>query len=36
VKLLMIEGAGHFEPVDPKSSAWPKVKDEVLALLKAK
>ncbi|HKX30488.1 MAG TPA: alpha/beta hydrolase [Blastocatellia bacterium] len=33
VKLLMLEGAGHFEPVDPKSAAWPKVKEAVLALL---
>jgi acetyl esterase/lipase len=33
VRLLVIEEAGHFEPIDPKSSAWPKVKAEVLALL---
>lgn len=34
VKLVVIEGAGHFEVVDPKSSAWPRVKEEILVLLK--
>jgi acetyl esterase/lipase len=34
VKLVVIEKAGHFEVIDPKSSAWAKVKDEVLSLLK--
>jgi acetyl esterase/lipase len=27
------EGAGHFELIDPRSSAWPMVRDVVLALL---
>jgi hypothetical protein len=30
----VIEKAGHFEVVDPKSFAWEAVRDEVLALLK--
>ncbi len=34
VKLIMIENASHFEPVDPSSSAWPGVKEEVSKLLK--
>lgn len=34
VKLIVIEKAGHFEVVDPKSAAWPIVKDEVMRLLK--
>ncbi len=33
-KLVVIEKAGHFEVVDPKSSAWDAVRDEVLTLLK--
>jgi len=33
-KLIVIEKAGHFEVVDPKSFAWETVKNEVLALLK--
>ena len=33
-KLAVIEKAGHFEVVDPKSFAWEVVRDEVLALLK--
>jgi acetyl esterase/lipase len=33
-RLVVIEKAGHFEVVDPKSFAWQAVKDEVLALLK--
>jgi acetyl esterase/lipase len=33
-KLVVIEKAGHFEVVDPKSFAWEAVRDEVLALLK--
>ena len=33
-KLILIEKAGHFEVVDPKSSAWEAVRDEVLGLLK--
>jgi acetyl esterase/lipase len=33
-KLVIIEKAGHFEIVDPMSTAWPVVKNEVLGLLK--
>jgi acetyl esterase/lipase len=33
-KLVVIEKAGHFEIVDPKSFAWEAVRNEVLALLK--
>src|SRR5215470_159120 len=33
-KLVVIEKAGHFEVVDPKSFAWESVKNEVLALVK--
>jgi acetyl esterase/lipase len=33
-KLVMIEKAGHFEVVDPKSFAWEAVRNEVLTLLK--
>lgn len=32
--LVVIEKAGHFEVVDPKSFAWEAVRDEALALLK--
>jgi acetyl esterase/lipase len=35
VKLVVIEKAAHFEVVDPKSFAWARVRDEMLALLKA-
>jgi acetyl esterase/lipase len=35
-KLVVIEKAGHFEIVDPKSFAWETVKNEALALLKAR
>src|SRR5215475_3793824 len=35
-KLVVIEKAGHFEIVDPKSFAWETVKNEALALLKTK
>lgn len=34
-KLVVIEKAGHFEIVDPKSFAWEAVREEVLMLLKA-
>ncbi|MCI0387488.1 MAG: alpha/beta hydrolase [Acidobacteria bacterium] len=34
VKLVVIEKAGHFEVVDPKSFAWDPVRTQVLALLK--
>jgi acetyl esterase/lipase len=33
-KLVVIEKAGHFDVVDPKSFAWEAVRNEVLALLK--
>ena len=33
-KLVVVEKAGHFEVVDPKSFAWEAVRNEVLALLK--
>jgi pimeloyl-ACP methyl ester carboxylesterase len=33
-RLVVIEKAGHFEVVDPKSFAWETVRNEVLALLK--
>jgi acetyl esterase/lipase len=33
-RLVVIEKAGHFEVVDPKSFAWEAVRNEVLALLK--
>src|SRR5215813_8632222 len=33
-KLVVIEKAGHFEVVDPKSFAWESVRNEVLALVK--
>jgi pimeloyl-ACP methyl ester carboxylesterase len=33
-KLVVIEKAGHFEVVDPKSFAWEAVRNEVMALLK--
>src|SRR5262249_1970911 len=33
-KLVVIEKAGHFEIVDPKSFAWETVRGEALALLK--
>ncbi|MCG3162458.1 MAG: hypothetical protein JMDDDDMK_03712 [Acidobacteria bacterium] len=34
VKLVVIEKAAHFEVIDPKSFAWARVRDEILALLK--
>jgi acetyl esterase/lipase len=33
-RLVVVEKAGHFELVDPKSFAWAQVKAEILALLK--
>lgn len=33
-ELIVIEKAGHFEIVDPKSAAWPSVQQAVLSLLK--
>ncbi len=33
VAVEVVEGAGHFELVDPSSSAWPAVRDAVRALL---
>jgi len=35
-KLIVIEKAGHFEIVDPKSLVWEAVRNEALALLKVK
>jgi len=32
-KLIEVAGAGHFELIDPQSSAWPVVKEAVLELL---
>lgn len=34
VKLIALEGVGHFELISPQSSAWPFVKTEVRSLLK--
>jgi acetyl esterase/lipase len=33
-KLIEVAGAGHFELIDPQSSAWPVVKEAVLGLVK--
>jgi acetyl esterase/lipase len=33
VELLTLEGAGHFEPVDPQAAEWPAVLDAIRALL---
>jgi len=33
VTLVTIPGAGHFEPIDPRSSAWPVVRESVGRLL---
>jgi pimeloyl-ACP methyl ester carboxylesterase len=33
VVVEVIEGAGHFELIDPRSSAWPVVREAVRALL---
>jgi hypothetical protein len=32
-KLIEVAGAEHFEPIDPRSSAWPVVKEAVLELV---
>ena len=32
-KLIEVAGAGHFELIDPRSSAWPVVKEAVLELI---
>jgi acetyl esterase/lipase len=32
-KLIEVPGAGHFELIDPRSSAWPVVKEAVLELV---
>ena len=32
-KLIEVAGAGHFELIDPRSSAWPVVKEAVLELV---
>lgn len=34
VELVAVERVGHFELVDPKSAAWPKVQEAVLSLVK--
>lgn len=34
VKEITIEGAGHFELIDPKSDAWKKIRAEIDALMK--
>ncbi|HMA36210.1 MAG TPA: alpha/beta hydrolase [Chloroflexia bacterium] len=33
-RLVALPGAGHFEPIDPRSRQWPIVQDTVLALLR--
>jgi acetyl esterase/lipase len=33
-KLIEVAGAGHFELIDPRSSAWPVVKEAVIELVK--
>lgn len=33
VHLLEVEGAGHFDPIDPTSTAWKQVQDAVLRLV---
>ena len=33
-KLIEVAGAGHFELIDPRSDAWPAVKNAVLELVK--
>jgi pimeloyl-ACP methyl ester carboxylesterase len=33
-KLIEVAGAGHFELIDPRSSAWPMVRGAVLELVK--
>jgi pimeloyl-ACP methyl ester carboxylesterase len=35
VKLVVIEKAGHFELVDPQSSAWLQINNEILAFFKS-
>ncbi|WP_433965407.1 hypothetical protein [Tunturiibacter gelidiferens] len=32
--MIEVAGAGHFELIDPRSSAWPVVKEAVLELVK--
>lgn len=34
VRLIVLEGAGHFEVIDPQSSVWPVIENEVFSLLK--
>jgi pimeloyl-ACP methyl ester carboxylesterase len=31
--LIPLPGAGHFEPIDPRSDEWPVVQDAVLSML---
>ena len=35
VQLVEIENAGHFEMIDPRSTAWPKIVETVMAALKS-
>ena len=35
-RLVRIEGAGHFELIDPRSGAWPGVSEAVLNILEPK
>ena len=32
-ELVTLEGAGHFEPIDPQANEWPRVLDVIRALL---
>jgi len=34
VTLVEVRKAGHFEPIDPRSAAWPKIEEAVLRLLR--
>ena len=33
VELITLQGVGHFEPIDPRSAAWPTVRQAVWSLL---
>jgi hypothetical protein len=33
VKLITLEGAGHFEVIAPQSSVWPTIQETMLSLL---
>jgi hypothetical protein len=32
-ELVPLEGAGHFEPIDPQAREWPRTVDAIRALL---